>query len=98
MFQAQPDLLQSARILAEAMIGSFGRFDLPMEIGWQFDLQPARQGSFPSNEFPRVTTFAVYAALYECALDLDLCSQQMLPLVPGAVPECMQGRWVEPKL
>ncbi len=33
MFQAQPDLIQSPRILAETMIGSFGRFDLQLEIG-----------------------------------------------------------------
>src|SRR5271166_4710892 len=32
-FQAQPDLIQSARIPAEAMIGSFGRFHLQEEIG-----------------------------------------------------------------
>ena len=98
MPQAQPDLIQSPRVLPEAMIGSFGRFDLLLEIGWQFDLQPARQGSFPGNEFPLLTTFAVLAALYEGAFDLDLGSQQMLPLIPGAVPECMQGGWVEPEL
>src|SRR5271157_1100445 len=45
-----------------------------------------------------LTAFAVLAALYERSLDLDLGSQQMLPLIPCAVPECMQGRWVEPKL
>jgi len=53
MLQAQPDLIQSPRILAEATIGSFGRLQLQMEIGWQFDPQPARQRSFPGNEFPR---------------------------------------------
>jgi hypothetical protein len=35
MFQGQPDLIQSARILAKAMIGSFGRFDLQLEIGYK---------------------------------------------------------------
>src|SRR5271165_4086635 len=98
MFQAQPDLIQSPRILAKAMIGSFGRFDLLLEIGRQFDLQPARQRSFPGNELPLLTTLAVFAAMYERALDFDLCSQQMLPLVPCAVPECMQDRWIEPEL
>src|SRR5271165_3041058 len=98
MLQAQPGLVQSPRILAEAMIGSFGRFDLQMEIGRQFDLQPARQRSFPGNELPLLTALAVLAALYERALDLDLCSQQMLPLVPGTVPECMQDCWIEPEL
>ena len=43
-------------------------------------------------------TFAVFAALHECALDLDLGSQQMLPLIPGTVPEGMQGGWVQPQL
>src|SRR5271169_4246005 len=80
------------------MIGSFGRFHLPLEIGRQFDLQPARQRRFPGNELPLSVTLAVLAALYERSLDLDLGSQQMLPLIPCAVPECMQGRWVEPKL
>src|ERR1039458_9140247 len=74
MFQAQPDLIQSPRILAETMIGSFGRFDLQLEIGWQFDLQPTRQRSFPGSELPLLTTFAVFAALYERALDLDFGS------------------------
>src|SRR5271165_851331 len=80
------------------MIGSFGRLDLQLEIGRQFDLQPARQRSFPGNELPLLTTLAVFAALYERAFDLDLGSQQMLPLVPSAVPECMQGGGVEPQL
>src|SRR5271157_4020750 len=88
-FKAKSDLVQSPRILAEAMIGSFGRFDLLLEIGRQFDIQPARQRSFPGNELPLLTTLAVFAALYERAFDLDLGSQQMLPLIPGAVPECM---------
>src|ERR1019366_6900394 len=98
MLQAQPDLIQSPRVLADAMIGSLGRFHLLLEIEWQFDLQPARQCSFPGNELPLLPTFAVLAALYERAFDLDLCSQQMLPLVPSAVPECMQGGGVEPQL
>src|SRR5271157_4683201 len=96
MLQAQPDLIQSARILAKAMIGGLGRFYLLLEIGWQFDLQPARQRSFPGNELPLLPALAVLAALYERALDLDLCSQQMLPLVPRAVPESMEGGWIEP--
>src|SRR5208283_3388941 len=98
MFQAQPDLIQSPRILAETMIGSFGRLQLQMEIGRQFDLQPARQRSFPGNEIPLLTTFAVLAALYERALDLDLGPQEMFPLIPGAIPECMYGGWVQPEL
>src|SRR5208337_4841429 len=98
MFQAQPDLIQSARILAEAMIGSFGRLQLLLEIGRQFDLQPARQRSFPGNDLPLLTTLAVFTAMYERAFDLDLGSQQMLPRVPCAVPECMQDRWIEPEL
>src|SRR5271157_895234 len=98
MLQAQPDLIQSARILAKAMIGSFGRFDLLLEIGRQFDLQPARQRSFPGNELPLLTTLAVFAAMYERAFDLDLGSQQMLPLIPGAVPECMQDGRIKPQL
>src|SRR5271166_5112662 len=79
------------------MIDSFGGFDLLLEIGRQFDLQPARQRSFPSNELPLLTTLAVFAALYERALDLDLGPQQMLPLIPGAIPERMEGGWVEPE-
>src|SRR5208337_3193543 len=98
MFQAQPDLIQSPRILAEAMIGSFGRFQLLLEIEWQFDLQPARQSSLPGHQFPVAATFAVSAALHKRALDLDFGSQQMLPLIPGAIPECMEGGWVEPEL
>src|SRR5208337_3900440 len=80
MLQAQPELIQSPRVLAEAMIGSLGRLKLQMEVGRQFDLQPARQRSFPGNELPLLTTLAVFAALYERALELDLGSQQMLPL------------------
>src|SRR5271166_5640421 len=82
------------------MIGSFGGFDLLLEIGRQFDLQTARQRSFPGHEFPLLTTFAVLAALYERALDLDLDlgSQQMLPLIPRAIPDCMQDGWIEPQL
>src|SRR5271166_5880095 len=97
MLQAQPDLIQSPRILAEATIGSFGRLQLQMEIGWQFDPQPARQRSFPGNEFPLLTTLAVVAALYERALDLDFGSQQMLPLIPRAVPDSMEDGWIEPE-
>jgi len=89
MFQAQPDLIQCSRVLAEAMIGRFGSLYLLLEIGREFDLQPAWYRSFTGNELPLLTTFAVLAALYECALDLDLGSQQMLPLIPCAVPECM---------
>ena len=80
------------------MIGNFGRLQLQMEIGGQFDFQPARQRSFPGDEIPLLPTPSVLAALYERSLNLDLGSQQMLPLIPCAVPECMQGRWVEPKL
>src|SRR5208283_2172657 len=98
MLQAQPDLIQGPRILAEAMIGNFGRLQLQMEIGGQFDLQPARQRSFPGDEIPLLTTFAVLAALYERALDLDLGPQEMFPLIPGAIPECMYGGWVQPEL
>src|SRR5664280_1495251 len=98
MFQAQPDLIQSPRILAETMIGGFGRFDLQLEIRWQFDLQPARQRSFPGHELPLPAPFAEFALLYERALDLDFGSQQVLPLVPRAVPECMQDGWIKPKL
>src|SRR5271157_3910131 len=97
MFQAQPDLIQSLRILAETMIGSFGRFHLLLEVGWKFDLQPARQRGFPGNEFPLPAMFAVLAALYERALDLDLGSQHMLPLIPRAVPECMEDGRIEPE-
>src|SRR5580704_4385157 len=96
-FQSKTNLIQSPRILAEAIKGSSGRFHLLLEIGWQFDLQPARQRSFPGNEVPSLTTFAVLAALYERALDLDFGSQQMLPLVPRAIPECKQGGWIEPQ-
>src|SRR5208283_2693657 len=71
MLQAQPDLIQSPRILAEAMISSFGRLKLQMEIVWQFDLQPSRQPSFPGNEFPLLMTLAVLADRYERVLDLD---------------------------
>jgi len=80
------------------MIGSFGRFDLQMEIGRQFDLQPAWQCRLPVDELPRAPTLAILAAPYERALDLNLGSQQMLPLIPGAVPECMEGGWIEPQL
>src|ERR1035438_4199853 len=52
MLQAPADLIQSPRILAKAMIGSFGGFDLLLEIGWQLDLQPARQCRFPGSQFP----------------------------------------------
>src|SRR5208283_5494296 len=97
MLQAQPDLIQGPRILAEAMIGNFGRLQLQMEIGRQFDLQPARQRSFPGDQTPLLPTLAVLAALYERSLDLDLGSQQMLPLIPCAVPDCMKGGWVEPE-
>src|SRR5271165_6006538 len=97
IFKAQSDLVQSPRILPETMIGSFGGFDLLLEIGRQFDLQPARQCSFPGNELPLLTTLAVFAALYERALELDLGSQQMLPLVPGAVPWCVQDGLIEPE-
>src|SRR5271157_2818989 len=96
MLQAQPDLIQSPRILAKAMIGGLGRLHLLLEIGRQFDLQPARQSSFPGNELPLLPALAVLAALYERALDLDFGSQQMLPLIPGAVPESMEGGWIEP--
>ena len=80
------------------MIGNFGRLQLQMEIGRQFDLQPARQRSFPGDAMPLLPTLAVLAALYERALNLDLGSQEMFPLIPGAVPECMEGGRIEPQL
>src|ERR1039458_7564298 len=89
MLQAQPDLIQSVRILAKAMKGSFGRFDLQLEIERHFNPQPARQRSFPGYKLPLPAPFAEFAPLHERALDLDLCSQSMLPLIPGSVPECM---------
>src|SRR5271167_4283706 len=79
------------------MIGSFDGFHLPLEIGWQCDHQPARQRGFPGNELPLAVTFAVLTALYKRALDINLGSQQMLPLIPGAIPECMEDGWVEPE-
>src|SRR5271166_695294 len=98
MFQAQPDLIQSLRVLTKAVVSSTGSVQLLLQIGRHFDLQPARQCSLPGNEFPLPAAFAVFAALHECALDLDLGSQQMLPLIPGTVPEGMQGGWVKPQL
>src|SRR5271165_4982044 len=98
MLQAQSDLIQSPRVLAEAMIFSFGRFHLLLEIGRQLDLQPARQRGFPGDEIPLLPTLAVLAALYERRSELDLGSQQMLPLIPGAIPKCMEDGWVQPQL
>src|SRR5271166_2788903 len=80
MFQAQPDLIQSLRILAETMIGSFGRFHLLLEVGWKFDLQPARQRGFPGNEFPPPAMFAVLAAYRRMGKDPSLFQHpQSLP-------------------
>src|SRR5271166_1877760 len=97
MFQAQPDLIQGPRVLTKAVVSGTGSVQLPLQIGRHSDLQPARQCGFPVNEVPSLTTFAVLAASYERALDFDLASQQMLPLIPGAIPECMEGGWVEPE-
>src|SRR5208283_5686010 len=88
----------SSRVLTEAMIGRSGRLQLLLKIGGHFDLQPARQCGLPSNQLPRPATFAVFAALYERAVDLDVCSQQMFPLIPGAVPDRMQDGWIKPEL
>src|SRR5271166_634856 len=91
MLQAQPDLIQGSRVLTKAVVSGTGSVQLLLQIGRHFDLQPARQCGFPGNEVPSLATSAVLAALYERALDLDLGSQQMLPLIPGTVPEGMQG-------
>src|SRR5271157_4757769 len=91
MFQAQPDLIQSLRVLTKAVVRGTGSVQLLLQIGRHSDLQPARQCSLPGYKFPRPASFAVFAALYERALDPDLGSQQMLPLIPGAVPEGIQG-------
>ena len=47
VFQSKTNLIQSPRILAEAMKGSSGRFHLLLEIGWQFDLQAVVHGTNP---------------------------------------------------
>src|SRR3974390_2313992 len=97
VFQAQPDLIQGPRVLAEAVMSGSGRLDLVLEIGWQRDLQPAWQCGLPSDEFPFSPAFAVFAAQHERSCDLDLGSQQVFPLVPCTVPECMEGGRVEPE-
>src|SRR5271165_704924 len=37
----------------------FGRFQLLLEIGGQFDLQPGRQSSFPGDKLPLTPTLAI---------------------------------------
>ena len=96
MFQGQPDLIERPRILTKAVIGGPGHLQLLLEIGWESDLEPAWQCGLPRDEFPLPAMFAVFTALYERALDLDLGSQPMFPLIPCAIPKRMEGSWIQP--
>ena len=98
MFQKQADLIQRPRVLTEAMVDRSRRLQLLREVRWHFYIQTAGQRGFPSHQFPLAITLPVFARLDECALNLDLASQQMLPLVPSAVPMSLEGDGIEPEL
>jgi len=71
MLQVQTNLIKSLRVLTETVMARSSHVQLLLVIGREFDLQPARQCSLPTDEFPFPATFAVFASLYECAIYVD---------------------------
>ena len=80
------------------VISSSGPLHLLLKVGWKVDFQPTRQRSFPGHMLPLPVPFAVFAGLYKRPLNLNFSPQQMLPLIPGAVPEYVEDSWIEPEL
>ena len=80
------------------MIGPLGLLELLREVAGKFDLQPAGQCGLPGHEIPFPTPLAVYTALDKRPFNLDLGFQQVLPLVPRAIPIGVEAGRIEPEL
>jgi hypothetical protein len=48
--------------------------------------------------FPLFGSVLVFAALYECRIDLHLGSEQVFPLIPAGIPYQAYGSVIDPKL
>ena len=77
------------------MVAPSRRLDLPSDVGRKLHLDPAGQRGFPLDQLPLPTPVTVLPRLDERALELDLGTQQMPPLVPGGIPNDWHGRLVE---
>ena len=97
VFQLQPNLIESAGILTETMIGPLRLLQLLREVAREIDLQPAGQRGLPGYEIPCSASHAVFTTLHERAFDLSLGFQEMFPLILCGVPHRMQEGRIKPE-
>ena len=72
MFQAQSDLVERPRVLAETTVGGLRRLQLLVKVCGQLNRKPARQCGLPANQLPCIAGFAILAALNKRGVNLDL--------------------------
>jgi hypothetical protein len=83
----RPNAFQGIRELAEAVIRLSRHLHLVSDIRGQLHFEAAGKRGFTLEQTPLVTAVTVLAAFHERAPDLNLGAEQMLPLVPGSVPD-----------
>ena len=98
VFESRAHLIQRPRVLAEAMICAASCLHLLLEVTGESDAQPTGQSSLPFHELPLAAALAIFAALHEGCVDLELDTRKMLPLVPGGIPNRVQGGRIQPEL
>src|SRR5438552_2452759 len=86
MLQAEPNLMQSTRVLPKSAVHSSCSRDVLLKIGRNLDRKPARQSSLPIHEFPTAVPLFIPTASNKRSLHLDFAAKQMLPAVPAWVP------------
>src|SRR5438552_478623 len=77
------------------MVALLRRFNLLGDVGRELHPDAAGQGGLPLDQLPLAVLPTIPAHLHESALQLDLGSEQVFPLVPSCVPNDWHGRLVE---
>src|SRR6266567_3617672 len=98
MLQAEPDLIQSTRVLPKSAVHSSCSRDVLLKIGRNLDRKPARQSSLPIHEFPTAVPLFIPTASNKSSLHLDFAAKQMLPAVPAWVPGTVHNGGIKPEL
>src|SRR6266496_2614513 len=98
MLQAEPDLIQSTRVLPKSTVHSSCSRDVLLKIGRNLDRKPARQSSLPIHKFPTAVPFFIPTASNKSSLHLDFAAKQMLPAVPAWVPGKGHNGGIKPEL
>src|SRR5438045_1710067 len=95
MLQAEPDLIQSTRVLPKSAVHSSCSRDVLLKIGRDLDRKPARQSSLPIHKFPFTASLLVFATPNKNAVNVVM---DLIELVyekhtrSVCLPQCTQER------